>query len=67
MKAKLEEAEKKLEEAATAPVEPQEPKDPVEETQETAPETDADLRKDLNNALAETVKDTIVKVPNVKL
>ena len=28
---------------------------------------DADLRKDLNNALAETVKDTIVKVPNVKL
>ena len=67
LKAKLEEAEKKLEEAATAPVEPQEPKDPVEETQETAPETDADLRKDLNNALAETVKDTIVKVPNVKL
>lgn len=67
LKAKLEEAEKKLEEAATAPVEPQEPKDPVVETQETAPETDADLRKDLNNALTETVKDTIVKVPNVKL
>ena len=68
LKAKLEEAEKKLEEAAaTKPVETQEPKDPVEETQETAPETDADLRKDLNNALTEEVKDIIVKVPNVKL
>lgn len=68
LKAKLEEAEKKLEEAAaTKPVETQEPKDPVEETQETAPETDADLRKDLNNALTENVKDIIVKVPNVKL
>lgn len=67
LKAKLEEAEKRLEEAA-ATAETQAPEtEPVEETQEKAPETDADLRKDLNNALTEEVKPTIVKVPNVKL
>ena len=69
LKAKLEEAEKALEEkAATAAAETQAPETaPVEETQEAAPETDADLRKDLNNALTEEVKPVIVKVPNVKL
>lgn len=67
LKAKLEEAEKRLEEA-TATAETQAPETaPVEETQEAAPETDADLRKDLNNALTEEVKPVIVKVPNVKL
>lgn len=67
LKAKLEEAEKRLEEA-TATAETQAPETaPVEGTQEAAPETDADLRKDLNNALTEEVKPVIVKVPNVKL
>ena len=67
LKAKLEEAEKRFEET-TATAETQAPETaPVEETQEAAPETDAELRKDLNNALTEEVKPVIVKVPNVKL
>lgn len=71
MATKLEEAQKALEEKTANPVEPQvettDPVvDPVNETQEPA-STDADLRKDLNNALTATVEDTIVKVPNVKL
>ena len=67
MATKLEEAEKALAEKPADPVEPQvTTTEPVIETQEPV-STDADLRKDLNNALTATVEDTIVKVPNVKL
>lgn len=67
LKAKLEEAEKRLEEAAATATTQAPETAPATETQEKAPETDADLRKDLNNALTEEVKPVIVKVPNVKL
>lgn len=67
LSAKVEELSKAAEEAAAAkPAEAAEEK-PADETQKPAEETDADLRKDLNNALTEEVKDTIIKVPNVKL
>lgn len=59
-------------EAAQKPAEEQKVEEPakteeVAETKEEAPETDAEFKKDLNNALQDEPKAKVVAVPNVKI
>lgn len=67
---KITDLEKRLAEAqpepATVEPEPQVEVQPVAETKPAEAPADADLKKDLNNALTEDVKAEVVAVPNIK-
>lgn len=58
----------KTEEVVSEQVQPETVETPVEEKPvETPVETDAGLKKDLNNALTENAKVRVIQVPNVKI
>lgn len=71
---KIAEQDKKIKdlEAAQKPAEEPKVEEPAKteaaaETKEEAPETDAEFKKDLNNALQDEPKAKVVAVPNVKI